>query len=123
MSIAPITKQATHCCMTKQLMKNYLFDIIRVTVAFLHDIYRAVIKQKHAKCRRFDGLRRSTIKNGMWQITKCPTFLNRHRQRDSELVGDGSVDARDGAVQLAPIEGHMCFVHDGVRTVSLGTRE
>lgn len=121
MAVIIITEEAAHHCMPKQLMKSRLFNIGPVAVVFLQNIYSAIIE--HARHRRLDALRRRTSENGMWQLSECPGFLNRHRQRGAGLPGDGVVDVFDGATQLGPPDGRMCFLLDGVRVVYLGARE
>lgn len=102
-------------------MGNRLFKIGCVAVVFLAHGYRAVIE--HARRRRLDALRRRTSENGMWHLSECPGFLNRHRQHGTGLPGDGVVDVLDGATQLGPPDGRMCFLLDGVRVVCLGARK
>ncbi|MFC3110367.1 hypothetical protein ACFQAT_05045 [Undibacterium arcticum] len=91
-------------------MKSYLSSIIGAVVGCVHR-------------RRLDALRRCTSENGMWQITECPDFLDRHRQHPPELVGEGGADARNHAVDVSAADGRMCFVLDGDRVVFLGTRK
>lgn len=107
--------------MPKHLMGNGLFNTGHVAMILLHNIYSAI--KDHIQRRRLDALRRRTSENGMWQISECPGFINRHRQRGAGLPGDDVVDVRDGATKLGRPDGRMCFLLDGVRVVCLGARE
>lgn len=81
-------------------MKNRLFSIIDVLTGYV-------------RRRRLDAVRRRTSENGMWQITECPDFLDPNRRHPSEVLG------KDGG----GADGRMCFLHDGVRAICLGSRK
>lgn len=90
-------------------MKNCFSSIIGAVVGYV-------------RRRRLDALRRRTSENRMWQI-ECPDFLNPDGSCPPELPGKGGTDPLDHAVEVSAADGRMCFMHDGVRTVFLGTRE
>lgn len=121
LAVVIIAEQGAHRRVPEHFMKNCLFNIVRIAVVGLREIYNAVVK--HARRRRLDALRRHTSENGLWQITECPDFLDRNRHRPPEALGEGGGDAVDGAVKVGSADGRACFMHDGVRTVFLGTRE
>lgn len=91
-------------------MKNRFFNMCRSVIGYV-------------RRRRLDALRRRTSENGMWQITECPDFLDSNRRRPPEVLGKIGGDPLDHSVDVSAADGRMCFMHDGVRVVFLGTRK
>lgn len=77
---------------------------------------------EYVRRRRLDALYRRTSENRMWKA-ECPDFLDRDGVRPPETQREVGSDAVDGALKVVPAHGSACFLHDGVRTVFLGTRE
>lgn len=77
---------------------------------------------EYVRRRRLEALRRRYSENGMWKM-ECPNFLRPDDSSAPELAGKGGADPLDHAIEVSATDGRACFMHDGVRTVFLGTRK